>query len=146
MGYESTIIIGLTNDNSSWGLDENHQWVHEIALYDLSKMGESFHQMKNSARERQQREYFVFTGPLGTAPAVGNDKVFGDMYDDKLVELPLDELLDVLKGDASRHTDGEGRPYRRLPPLIALLESFRENADRFTTGEYERLVVLHYGH
>ncbi len=103
-----------------------------IATFDLSKMGYdgAFHDLRQAA-DVVMREERVW-------PAVytdGSDTlIWRDCYDAPLTVMALDEVIAALK------TDDDG--YRRLAPIIAMLEAFEADKDRWPEG----LRVLHWGH
>jgi hypothetical protein len=63
----------------------------------------------------------------------GNKQVIEDCYGSRLREANIETVIDVLKSHEVQSQD-----YQRLPPLLAMLESFRDNL--------KNVVVIHFGH
>jgi hypothetical protein len=113
MAYESKIFI-VEKLN---GLEENNkQYAKVISMFDMCNINGFDNIFKKEADC-----YFY----------IGDIKIFKDKYDEPLKELDFKTVINYLKN----HDDN----YRRIKPLIGLLESF--NLD-----EWDNLAILHYGY
>jgi hypothetical protein len=63
----------------------------------------------------------------------GDKQVTEDNYGSKLREANLETVIDVLKSH-----EVQSQNYQRVPPLLAMLESFRDNL--------KNVVVIHFGY
>lgn len=63
----------------------------------------------------------------------GNTAILEDKYGDKLKEIPLQDMIQIVESDPELDT------YRRLKPFLSLLKGF-------DISQWDNLVVLHYGH
>jgi len=131
MGYECKLYIVDTYGDSECPLldmkTKTKTYAREITSYDLSKMGDHYHDLLNKAPKTKSYIY----------AKDGDTETLKDPYGDELREFTLAELIPVLeKEQAENH-------YRRLPPIIAMLKEF----ERLNKGEWGgHLRVLHYGH
>jgi hypothetical protein len=66
----------------------------------------------------------------------GDKQVTEDMYGDKLKEASIETVIKVL-----RNSEAQSKDYQRLPPFLAMLESFYESWVPITN-----LTVIHFGH
>ncbi len=72
--------------------------------------------------------------PLTNAYIYYNDeKVYEDKYGDKLIEIPIPDLIKIIR-KASKNDN-----YRRYSPLLGLLKGFN-------LEQWNDIVVLHYGY
>ena len=65
---------------------------------------------------------------------IGNNKITEDCYGEPLKEIPIKDMIKILKSVIK-----EGTTYRRYSPCLKLLQGF-------DTEQWEDLVVLHYGY
>jgi len=72
--------------------------------------------------------------------SVGDERLLTDNYGDPLKEASISDVVAFLE-----KLRGEDKTYRRVPPLLAMLQAFKasETAGEWSEGE---LVVLHYGY
>ena len=136
MGYESKVYIV---SRCEWEHPDGQRSVYAIAEaeFDLSKMGYS------------NRDFFAafkrpidYTLWLPGCDEQGNEKMMEmteDCYGEHMKAADLGELVEAL-------TVAERREhYRRIPPLIAMLEAFIAEADEWNDGEH-RLEAVHFGY
>lgn len=132
MGYESRIYIMLRAEYTNKKTGKKLVSALEVAQFELCVMGENkaFYNvfdreidfdMYLPGVDDQGREIMEFTR--------------SDCYGDPLKMCDLSALLDVLKqAEAKEH-------YRRLPPLIAMLQAFVDGAE-----EWGELKAVRYAH
>ena len=124
MGYESKLFIvhkkqGFMGPKPFWG-----DIVAEFNLAVCSSVADTF-------REKPETDCYIYADD-------GNTLIQTDKYDKPLTEASIDDVIEVL---AKKELSQEGRPYRRIEPLYAMLKSFKENSD-----QWDNLAVLHYGY
>lgn len=125
MGYESKLIVV---DRCELEAPNGSTWVFadEIAIFDLDKMGYDNHDFYDAFKEEIDFKVFVDSR---------DEETDTDCYGDKIKSADWEALLAALKRiEAEDH-------YRRLPPVIAMLEAFYAARD-----EWHDLRVLHYGY
>jgi hypothetical protein len=123
MGYETTLIVGVTTNHKWYNhdkncLDNDFNWFQEYARIDLCKAPAI-----SRTVTKGQAMYFCAID--------GNTQITVDRYGQKLFPHSAREILAQLK-------DSEDE-YRRYKWAIALLENMVETAD-------EPLHVLLFGH
>ena len=64
----------------------------------------------------------------------GNTEIFEDRYGDELIEIPIKDMIQILKDLEKVYPD-----YRRLKPFKNMLKGF-------DTEQWKDIVVLHYGY
>ena len=121
MGYESKLYVV---EKSSISFVEGMRGALVIAMFDLSKMGATFYEAVHKYPKTDCHFY----------ADDGNTAVVKDMYEDPLIEVPIADMICILKECKKVNPS-----YRRIDPAIKLLESF-------DLTEWRELVVLHYGH
>lgn len=124
MGYESRLFIV----EKKAGFDEKKAfWGEVIAMFDLRRCPS----ISDVLRDRPATNCYIYESD-------GNTVVYEDKYGKPLTESTLDVVIDLIE---KKELSQEGRPYRRIEPLYAMLKSFKENEDQWGT-----LRVLHYGY
>lgn len=120
MGYESKFYIV---EKSDLHIDKNgKKWAKDIASFDMCKIGAS-----SWLSRYPETEYYFYADD-------GNTEVVEDCYGDPLIEIPIDDLIEIIENDEKL------KDYRRTAPFLALLKGFDQS--KFNNN----LVVLHYGH
>ena len=125
MGYESKLYIVTKH---TYAENDGMKYAAKIAEFDLCKMGDKFHDdiMKYPVTD----SYFYADD--------GNTRVLEDAYGDKLIEIPVIDMIKILSD--ALYADPY---YRRIRPALNLLLGF--NLSEWVSDSYQ-LVVLHYGH
>lgn len=128
MGYDCRIYVVRKMRN---GLIHEHNkiWAETIAMFELCKMDYdgAYHALLKTATPTNS---YIYTDD-------GNTELLTDCYGEELKEMTLAEVVSALMADeATGH-------YRRLPPVIAFLESLQAANESEWGGE---LRILHYGH
>ena len=121
MGYESRLYI-VEKGNISFV--EGMRGAFVVAMFDLSKMGTTFYE---AVHKYQKTDCYFYADD-------GNTAVVEDKYGDPIIELPIVDMIHILK-----ECKKEFPKYRRIDPAIKLLKSF-------DLTEWKELVVLHYGY
>lgn len=134
MGYEVKVIIG-TPAAFAFDSDNGKKYFSIIAEYDLCVVNLA---KLNEWLEKNSTKILAEFGiaeliPIFYSPIGSDGKVDKDAYDKELVAFKVEHLLLELRNQMLTSD------YRRYPPLIALLESMRENWG-------EQLYVVLYGH
>lgn len=124
MGYESKLIVVYKSDLSLPN-DNGKVWAEKIAEVRLSKI--NYDVLKKIGEYPVASCYYYEHG--------SENKIVEDFYDKELTEVPLKDMISILK-DAE-----EMNNYRRYKIAIGLLESF--NDDDWDTND---IVVLHFGY
>lgn len=120
--YESKIyIVSKTNQfEPRLGM----YWAEVLAVFNSGNVPEL-----EDAKDRYTRTmYFIYDDS-------GEREVVEDMYDNPLIEIPIESLIRVL-----RRSMFNGNINRRVPALISALETFDQ-----LYPNYE-LVCLHFGY
>lgn len=118
MGYDSRVYIVQKSSNDNLYVKERYAQV--IAMVEMGK----FPALRNAFT--RSADCYIFADD-------GNTMVLTDRYDEPLTEATLEEVMTVLEeAESIEH-------YRRATALLVLLRSF-------TSGDWNRLAVLHYGH
>jgi hypothetical protein len=128
MGYESKLYI--VNKSRCLEID-CPRFCFQIAQYDL----DYYPPIADLFREDNPESKYTDCGLY--LDGDGDNQVIEDKYGDKLREASLKAVINVLKNTE----DDPYKGYQRLPPLLAMLESFYEMRDIF-----KDLVVIHFGH
>lgn len=119
MGYESKLYVVEKTAMS----DENHMFYGiVVAMFDLSKV----YYVSDRIKKYPYTNTVFFSDD-------GNTEIIEDIYGERLREIPLKDMITILR-EASANSD-----YRRYKPALALLESFDD-------PQWKDIVVLHYGH
>ena len=124
MGYESRLYVVRKSDfkDDETGL----YWCENIARINLSKVDACV--IDGIAKYGKPTECYLVHGE------VESNK---DCYGDVMTELTVEDMITILK-EAVNNSD-----YRRYPPALAMLESFRQGE---MYGMWDDLAVLHYGY
>lgn len=137
MGYESKILLVNRHESKTrfdgTTLERPIINAEIVAEYDLCKMGCQAQEFY--AAFRREIDYTLF---LPGVDANGDERIMEkdeDMYGDHLKSANIEELLAALKACEERDH------YRRLPPLIAMLETLANMRD-----EWPVLEAVHYGY
>ena len=137
MGYESTVFIVERSVFPGRGNVPASVSGLVIAEYDLSKVGyvndEFFGAFK---REIDYKLYLPSCDEEGREVMEFLDE---DCYGEHMKAASIPDLISALRICEQRDH------YRRIPPLIALLESFDKNADEWNNG-CSTLEAVHYGY
>lgn len=126
MGYESKLYI-VEKGYKIEG--EEKVYSSPIIVYDLCK----FYDVSDFMREQPQTDAFFYMDD-------GNTEVTEDMYGEPLTECELTKFLTFMKGIMSNPYNIN---YRRIPPLMAILETL---AKQLQEGVWRNLYVLHFGY
>lgn len=120
MGYDSKLIFV---DKSKLFFDKDgFTFAEKIAEIDLCKMGDGpFRELIKNAK---YTDCYYYADD-------GNTAIKEDRYDERLKEVGLEELKEVLIDDG----------YRRIAPALALINSFIENKKK-----WRNIKILHFGH
>lgn len=132
MGYESKIYIVERSEYENRITGEKEVSALKIADFDLCCMGyeNAFYSVFN--REIDFDMYLPGVNADGEEVITATRE---DCYGERMKMCDLSALLDVLrKYEAKEH-------YRRLPPLIAMLQAFVDGA-----GEWGELKAVRYAH
>ncbi len=119
MGYESRLYVVEKYDGSIFG--EHKRYGEVIAMIDMCKLGEKFCKMLNNY------------SPTDCYIYINNEETVEDMYGDPLIEIPIQDMINILD-ELSQEED-----YRRFAPAIGLLGGFN-------LEDWKDIVVLHYGY
>lgn len=122
MGYESKLYIV---DKASMFPNEEMRYCQVIAVFDLCK----FYPLSCVISTYPQTDCYFYADD-------GNTKVLEDRYGDALRELPIEDVIDIIRNEIY-----SGRTYRRLYPVLAALEVLENKQD-----QWNELAVLHYGY
>ena len=142
MGYESKVLI-VEKKEIETGSGEPIVYANIIAEYDLCKMGwragPFYKAFKNPI---EYKLYLPGVDERGRECIVETDE---DCYGEHMKAASLPELADAL-----RKINDED-PYRRIPPLLALVEAFCENIGDWN-GDFDhiggsvRIEAVHFGY
>ncbi len=119
MGYESKLYVVEKTTMSN----ENHMFYGiVVAMFDLSKTNAVSYRIVD----------YPYTDTYFFADD-GNTEVIEDEYGKRLKEIPLKDMIEILREIYAKSG------YRRYKPALALLEAFDD-------PQWKDIVVLHYGH
>lgn len=121
MGYESRLYIVKKTSIDEDGMT----YAMKIAMFDIC----SCPCIKNVMTKKTNCYFYSDDGET---------KILADKYGEPLTEATPDILIDVLETEIEN-----GKTYRRIFPLLAMLKSFEEQRKAGVWGD---LVVLHYGY
>lgn len=122
MGYESRFYIA----NKLGAVEEDGmRWAEIIGMYNMCK----YYPLSMTIKQYKDTDCYFY---------LGDEKVVEDKYGDALKEIEVDELVDALKEEVAN-----GETYRRIFPLLSMLEAIK---DQQKQGQWEDVVVLHYGY
>lgn len=122
MGYESKLYV-VEKCNISFV--EGMRGALVVAMFDLCNMGATAFNEVVSTYPKTDCYFYADDG---------NTVVVEDKYGDSLTEIPIVDMIHILK-----ECKKEFPKHRRIDPAIKLLESF-------DLTEWRELIVLHYGH
>ena len=134
MGYEHKLIIAKRTEITS-PINKVIVCGEQIATYKCSRMPQSFYDL------------FHYHGtPIDFDLYTNNDEpTRTDPYGEHCKMLDLQTVIDHLHDIQTNNS--EWSDYRRIPPIIGLLEGF--NAEQWTANAptfKESLVIVHYGY
>ena len=89
-----------------------------IAIFDLS----SFVPVSDFMRKCPVTDAVIYSDD-------GSTKILEDRYAQPLTECNIENLIPILREEA-KDTTFHGQPYRRIKPLLAMLEMFAANASQ----------------
>lgn len=139
MGYESKVIIvernEFTKNFRGEPLDKPIVNAITVAEYDLCKMGYDNQTFFNAFK--REIDYDIFLPGVDETGDECMMMMHEDCYGEHMKSADIGELVKALRACEAREH------YRRIPPLIAMLESF--NLDEWNT-EHCRLEAVHYGY
>ena len=142
MGYESKVLI-VEKKEIETGSGEPIVYANIIAEYDLCKMGwraDPFYKAFKTPIE--YKLYLPGADEQGNEMIVETDE---DCYGEHMKAASLPELADAL-----RKINDED-PYRRIPPLLAMVEAFCENIEEWrekseVRGVKTQIEAVHFGY
>lgn len=122
MGYESRFYI-VNKGVTVYCVESRKEmrWCEVISMFNMSKAPDIYSKIKDFPKT----DCFFYNG---------DNEVVEDCYGDPLIEIPISEMIRVIK-----ETIDEGSLHRRTKPFLSLLEGFNENM-------WGSLAVLHYGY
>ena len=139
MGYESKVYIVERHEHNKTvgGEPIDPPIINSIVLasYDLCKMGGMDFAPEFYNAFKKEIDYKLW---LPSFDDYGNETtadVDEDCYGEHMKSANIDELIEALKVCEQRDH------YRRIPPLVAMLEAFAAEKD-----EWNELQVVHYGY
>lgn len=121
MGYEVNMFLG-DRRRSSFHEEGGKDWFEVIATVDLSK---PFDALGSLAHMEDGDPVYMYASD-------GNRRLVEDSYGKKLIAIPAERVLTLLKQDAANG-------YRRYDLAIAILEVF-------VAGKFKNPSVVLYGH
>ena len=120
MGYESKFYIV---NKSDFIVDEDgYYYAEKIAMFDLCKVPE----LHNKIKDYPKADIYIFSDD-------GNTEIKTDAYGEKLIEIPVSDMIKFLEEILIRDN------YRRYNPFLQMLKGFN-------LSEWSNLTILHYGH
>jgi hypothetical protein len=125
MGYESKLVVVQKSDLSPNEDCKGKVWAAKIAEVRLCKIN---YDVLEKIRKYPVTNCYYYEHRV-------EDAILEDYYDKELTEVPLKDMIAILK-DADAMNN-----YRRYKIAIGLLESF--NDDDWDTND---IVVLHFGY
>ena len=140
MGYESKIFIVERYEFPKMETIPAHVSGAVVAEYDLCKMGGMDYNPEFYKAFKREIDYTLW---LPTFDKDGNEvmgEVSEDCYGEHMKAATIPDLLSALKKCEKREH------YRRLPPLIAMLEAFKKELDEWENRDSVTLEVVHYGY
>ena len=127
MGYESRLYIVEKSDYYS-KVDVGFKKVKRmcfgavVAMIELCKVPE----IHEAIKSYPDTDTYIYEG---------EERVIDDKYGEPLKEIPIKDMIEIVK-KAAENVNGK---YRRWKPCLALLKGF-------SAKQWRDLVVLHYGH
>ena len=131
MGYESNVIIVKRNEYTA----PHGRFVfgEQIAQFRMSNMGAGFSDLFRREGKEIDFDLYIRSGDEGTML---------DYYGEHCKMIELSTLADYLKEQINN-----GDNYRRLKPLLALIEAFDpEQWEAETPRIKEHLYAVHFGY
>lgn len=124
MGYESKFYIVEKTSSKHIDYEENGKvWAQVIATFNMSKIGSAY----ETIHKYPATDAYIYADD-------GNTEIFEDRYGDELIEIPIKDMIQILKDLEKVYPD-----YRRLKPFKNMLKGF-------DTEQWKDIVVLHYGY
>lgn len=121
MGYESKLLIVQKSRYSS--ICDNMFYGNCIAAFKLSKVGDRVH---SAIMAYPDSSVYTYADD-------GNTVITEDLYGNKLKEIPLKDMINILKEELRLYS------YRRFETCLKMLEAF-------DSDKWEDVVVLHCGY
>lgn len=119
MGYESKLVVV-----KKWNYDSGDSFGETIAELNLCGMPNTFFPISETFENEIEPNKYIF---------MNNEEVSDDKYGEKIRYTSVEKLLKVLyKCEAEEH-------YRRTEMAINLLKTF-------TSGDWDNIVVFHFGY
>jgi hypothetical protein len=126
MSYESKLYVVVKSPHIE---SEYPRFCWQIAQYDIAW----FPPIADLFREDSPKSRFT---DCGLVLSDRDNQITEDMYGDKLREADLETVINVLRNSEDQYKD-----HQRLPPLLAMLESFY-----VTWIDHKDMVVIHFGY
>ena len=123
MGYESRIYIVEKFDTCSY--DDGKCFAQVIAMFNMCK----FYDLSGVLRYKPETDCYIYADD-------GNTRILEDCYGEPLKEATIESVIDTLEKIVAN-----GEDYWRTFPLLSTLKSIKERI-----GNYDKIVVLHYGY
>ena len=127
MGYESRLYIVEKSDYYS-KVDVGFKEVKRmcfgevVAMFELCKVPE----IPSVIESYPDTDTYIYEG---------EERIIDDKYGKPLKEIPIKDMIEIVKKAA----ENDDNKYRRWKPCLALLKGFNGK-------QWQDLVVLHYGH
>lgn len=127
MGYESRLYIVEKSDYYS-KVDVGFKKVKKmcfgevVAMIDLCKVPD----IPAAIKSYPDTDTYIYEG---------EERIIDDKYGEPLKEIPIKNMIEIVKKAA----ENDDSKYRRWKPCLALLKGF-------SGKQWQGLVVLHYGH
>lgn len=126
MGYESRLYVVNKTDYGFEryfeDVDKELKYAECIAQFELCKV----YDVSSKMRKYPDTDCYTYDG---------DEEVIEDKYGSPLKEIPIADAIAIIEEEA----ESDGYAYRRWKPCLGLLKGF-------DAGDWENLVVLHYGH
>ena len=123
MGHESRFYVVAKSNNPPF-YDDGKKWAQVIARFEMSNVPS----IRYAIQKYSKTDCYIYSDG-------GNEeRIVEDHYGAELVEIPVNEMIEILEKLHDIHE------YRRYAPFYQLLKGF--NLDNWDNN----LVILHYGH
>lgn len=122
MGYESRLYV--VEKGNLYDRNINTVWGEVIAMFELSRV----YSVSDKLCEYPETNAYIYSDD-------GNTRIIEDKYGERLREIPIGDAIKIIEEAAEE----DHWNYRRWKPVLGLLKGFKKE-------EWNKLVVLHYGH
>lgn len=122
MGYESKLYVVEKGNKFP---NEEMRYCQIIAMLNLCK----FYPISSIRSNYPTTDCYFYADDENT-------KVLEDRYGDPLIEMPIEDVIDILEDELENGDD-----YRRIYPALAVLKALE-----YQKHQWRELVVLHYGY